>query len=394
MDHAAQLDRGHTGGVMTRAAGFLVQGWCPGALRPMLSGDGLVVRIRPCAGRLTGAQAVGIANAARTHGNGLIDLSSRGNVQLRGVTEASHPGLIVDLRALDLIDADVAAEAQRAILVTPFADAATDALAQQLAMALAQCPVLPGKFGFAVDTGPAPVLHDVSADIRLERDAVGGLILRCDGSALGTSVAPQNAALRAVALAHWFVASGGVTAGRGRMASLIARGLRPDGADTAPALAASPPAPGLHPTGALVGFEFGQLQAETLAATAALGDLRVTPWRMLLVKGLTALPDLPGLIVAADDARRRVIACTGAPGCLQAHAAVRPVARRLAALMPQGKTLHVAGCAKGCAHPGAADITLVATPQGFDLVRQGSAQDVPEAVGLGADRIGMERLFR
>ena len=24
----------------------IVQGWCPGALRPMLSGDGLVVRVR------------------------------------------------------------------------------------------------------------------------------------------------------------------------------------------------------------------------------------------------------------------------------------------------------------------------------------------------------------
>ena len=26
---------------------FEIKGWCPGALRPMLSGDGLVVRVRP-----------------------------------------------------------------------------------------------------------------------------------------------------------------------------------------------------------------------------------------------------------------------------------------------------------------------------------------------------------
>ena len=25
----------------------VIQGWCPGALRPMMSGDGLVVRVRP-----------------------------------------------------------------------------------------------------------------------------------------------------------------------------------------------------------------------------------------------------------------------------------------------------------------------------------------------------------
>ena len=71
----------------------------------MQSGDGLVVRIRPRAGRLTPDQARGIARLAALHGNGLIDLSNRANVQLRGVTEASHPALIDGLRALDLIDA-------------------------------------------------------------------------------------------------------------------------------------------------------------------------------------------------------------------------------------------------------------------------------------------------
>ena len=29
------------------------KGWCPGAYRPMMSGDGLVVRVRPTLARLT-----------------------------------------------------------------------------------------------------------------------------------------------------------------------------------------------------------------------------------------------------------------------------------------------------------------------------------------------------
>ncbi|MEO1207882.1 MAG: precorrin-3B synthase, partial [Pseudomonadota bacterium] len=29
---------------------FAVKGWCPGALRPMESGDGLIVRVRPRCG--------------------------------------------------------------------------------------------------------------------------------------------------------------------------------------------------------------------------------------------------------------------------------------------------------------------------------------------------------
>lgn len=373
---------------------FLVQGWCPGALRPMLSGDGLVVRIRPDLGRLTPAQARGIADAARAFGNGQIDLSARGNVQLRGVSDATHPALIEALAALGLIDPDSEAEQRRNILVTPFADAETLALAAQMQVALAQMPALPGKFGFAVDTGPAPVLSGIAADIRAERAADGQLILRCEGAALGAPV--TDLAVAAVALAQWFVAAGGVSEGRGRMAALIARGAVPPGAlagRLAPAPAAAPPGPGLRAEGALLGFAFGRMQAETLAALAALGPLRVTPWRMLLVQGLRQLPDLLDVIRAAGDPIRRVEACSGAPACLQGLAPVRDLARRLAPQVPPGKRLHVSGCAKGCAHPGRANITLVATAAGFDLIRNGTAAAQPDLRGVPADVIDLKGLF-
>lgn len=381
---------------MTGAAAFQVQGWCPGALRPMMSGDGLVVRVRPPLGRLTQAQAAGIAAAAARHGNGLVDLSARGNVQLRGVTEASHGALIAELRALDLIDADAADEARRNILVTPFADAGTDALAARLGAALAEMPPLPGKFGFVVDTGPAPVFAGIAGDIRLERAGDGGLVLRCDGLALGAAVAEAEAPDAAVALARWFVGAGGVTGGRGRMAALVGRGVLPEGALAplvAPAAACAAPEPGIVERGALVGFAFGQMQAQTLAALAALGPLRVTPWRMLLVEGLAAMPALPGLVTRGDDPVRRVEACSGAPACLQAVAPVRALAARLAPQVPQGRVLHVSACAKGCAHPAAADVTLVATGAGFDLIRNGTTLDLPARRGLAQDDIDLKGLF-
>lgn len=375
---------------------FQVQGWCPGALRPMMSGDGLVVRVRPQGGRLSPAQAAGIAAAARTHGNGLIDLSARGNVQLRGVTEATHAALIADLRKLDLIDADAADEARRNILVTPFADAATDALAAQLGAALAHMPPLPGKFGFVVDTGPAPVFAGIAGDIRLERATDGGLVLRCDGLALGAAVGEGDAPAAAVALARWFVASGGVSGGRGRMAALVGRGVVPEG-DLAPRIApAAPlpsPNPAIVPQGALVGFAFGQMQADTLETLASLGSLRVTPWRMLLVEGLAEMPASSGLVTRGDDPIRRVEACSGAPACLQALAPVRDLAARLAPQVPQGRVLHVSGCAKGCAHPAPADVTLVATGAGFDLIRNGTTLDAAQRRGLAQDDIDLKGLF-
>lgn len=355
---------------------FTVQGWCPGALRPMQSGDGLVVRVRPPLGQLSPAQAVGIATAAQVHGNGLIDLSGRANVQLRGVTPGTHPALLADLTALGLVDADVRAETRRNILVTPFADAQTRKFAAELAHRLQELPDLPGKFGFAFDCAPQRVLSQTPADIRLERAADGRLIVRAEGADLGAPVTEETAVSTLIALAQWFVDMGGVQDGRGRMTRLIGRGILPEGrlnGTLPPAEALPPPCPGLTDHGALVGFEFGQMRAELLAVLASLGPLRVTPWRMLLIEGLQTLPNLPGLIVT-DTPLLRVFACTGAPGCLQAVQATRDLARALAPRLPAHSVLHVSGCAKGCAHPGPADLTLVATPTGFDLVASDTVQ--------------------
>ena len=375
----------------------IIKGWCPGALRPMASGDGLVVRVRPVLGRLGPDQAAGLAALARAHGNGLIDLSARANIQLRGVTEASHPALVVGLRDLGLIDPDIATETRRNIVLSPFWAAGDDshAIAQDLTAALAGmgAPDLPGKFGFAVDGGAAPVLAGVSADIRIER-AAQGLICRADGSAKGRAVTRGTAVDAALEMARWFIETGGVQGNRGRMARHLAGGAKlPEGWVEAPPLPPAPvPGPGVVPAGALVALEFGQMEAATLAALAGFGALRVTPWRMLLLEEATAAPDTPGLITDPTDPRLSVVACTGAPGCPQGLSETRVLARALAPRLPPGALLHVSGCAKGCAHPGPADITLTATAPGrFDLTRRGRAGDPASDTDTGLDADALAR---
>ena len=366
----------------------VIQGWCPGALRPMLSGDGWVVRVRPHLGRLSSAEAAGLAALASAHGSGVIDLSARANVQLRGVTEASHPALIEGLRRLGLVDASPEAEARRNITLQPFwtPGDATERIAHALDdMSIAADALdLPGKFGVAVDCGPLPLLRDISADIRVERAADGGLVVAADGMDTGAPVSVAEVPAMVAELQHWFLGAGGSVAGRGRMRGLLARAARPPARFAACALqgvAATEPEPGIGVLGGMVGVEFGQMRAETLAALASLGPLRVTPWRMLLVEGAREMPDIPGLLTDPGDPLRRVVACTGAPGCLQGLQATRALARRLAPRLRTG-LLHVSGCAKGCAHPGTAERVLVATSAGFDLVRGGRAGDAPALRGL------------
>jgi precorrin-3B synthase len=367
---------------------FEIKGWCPSALRPMLSGDGLVVRLRPRGGRLSSAQVAGIAELSARHGNGRIDLTSRANLQIRGVREQSHEPLIEGLDRLGLVDAELYAEAQRNVLVSPFWNEGDDiqSMAALLEQALARRPlVLPEKFGFAVDCGVSRMLAQAPADIRIERSIAGSLIVRADGARCGRAVARGEAIEAALSLCERFVASGGVKGGRGRMAAHLLTAALPDAfaGQATPAPMAVSPEPGICAGGALVGLAFGQLQSATLAHLASLvPGLRMTPWRMIFLEGLCEMPAHEGLVTRADDPLLRVIACTGAPACPEAYAETRTLAASLAPHIPEHATLHVSGCAKGCAHPGPSAVTLVGRADGYDLVRQGSPRDAAEMHGL------------
>ena len=76
------------------AVADLRRGWCPSVLRPMPTGDGLLVRLHPPGGALGAAQARAVAEAARACGNGLLDVTGRGNLQIRGVREETHADLV------------------------------------------------------------------------------------------------------------------------------------------------------------------------------------------------------------------------------------------------------------------------------------------------------------
>ena len=261
------------------------------------------------------------------------------------------------------------AEGRRNIIVAPFWDSGdgTEDLATLLAEALAapKTPELPGKFGFSIDLGPQPILRATAADIRIER-AGAGFLTHADGFLTGAlSETPQAAVGHALTIARWFLDQGGAAAGR--MARLHPNTSLPEGFNHPIAPFNAPePHPGPCPQGWLVAPEFGQMSAATLAALGMIGAIRMTPWRMLLLESAEA-PDLPGLITAPENPLRRVIACTGAPGCAQALQPTRTLARKLAPHVPEGRLLHVSGCAKGCAHPGISDSVLTATADGFHL---------------------------
>ncbi len=359
-----------------------VKGWCPGAYRPMMSADGLVVRVRPVRARLTAEQALGLCSLSQDHGSGSLDLTNRANLQLRSVRPDAHEDVLQALAALDLLDADPKLESRRNILTTLFWTAGdlTDRLNGAVLASLVRLQPLPAKVGIAVDTGSVPMLATASADFRFERSAEG-LILRADGAPAGRQITEAGAITALIEMADWFAAHR--TDDLRRMAQVVATApLPPDWTQTKPLPSNMPPEPGLHDMGALLGAPFGQIDAGALARTmhqSGATGLRLTPWRLFLLEG-AQVPVASPFVTSPGDPLLNADACPGAPYCPSATVETRTLARALAPNI-EG-SLHVSGCAKGCARSRPATTTLVGRDGRFDLVEQGCAWDAPARTGV------------
>ncbi len=356
-----------------------VRGWCPSAHRPMMSGDGLLVRVNPRLGWFSASELRRLCDLAEAYGNGHIDLTRRANIQLRGVSEEAHAALLSDLVAEGLVDASGAREAGRSLVIGSglVYEPVTLELAERIEAGLDRYPALPPKVGIAINLGR--VLNEgVSGDFRFE-SSLQGLILRADGVARGRPVTMETAVDALVEMMAWFVESGGAESGR--MRRHVACVSVPEGwQKVAPKDTGGVPVPARIVGGMLVGVPFGATDAATLrrlidvSGATAIG---LTPWRLLRLAGPEAL-DMPGIVTECDPLLA-VAACPGAPACGQAEVATRDVARALAG---KAQSLHVSGCAKGCARQAVSEVTLVGRNGRFDLVRSGRVGDTPERSGL------------
>lgn len=395
------------------------KGWCPGALRPMETGDGYLVRLRIVNGALPFALARAIAEFAEGFGNGLIDLTARGNLQLRGVTEAGLDGLWAGLADLGLLDVDPGAEAVRNVTPSPLAgfDGSMVLDTRPLVGALEArltsddaLRALPTKFGFLVDGGGVAPLSGIDADVGLRafRAADGPRFAVRLGGALAGSIAVDDALDAACRIGRAFLA---LRLDERRMKPLVRRlGVaaiaRQATIGSDAEIAAPPPVDrrailGAHVLGAAsfvgVAAVFGQLSARSLRRLAERAEahrateLRLTPWRALLAVGVpsASAPALAGelgdcgFILNGGDPRLALAACSGKPACASASADVRTAALSLAPMLANySGVLHVSGCPKGCAHNARAPLTFVASTEGYDVVENGLARDEPSARGL------------
>lgn len=459
---------------------FARRGACPALYTPMQTGDGLLARLNTIAGGLPPKALIGLCESALRHGNGIIEVTGRGSIQIRGLTPQSAQALARDVDALE-IDVRSGMPVETGPLAGIDAQEIADprSLANEIRAAIEKAGLsaqLGPKVSVVVDGGGRVPMDRVSADVRLT--ACGGMPawqLAIGGTAASArplgfvdeahACAATTLILEAIAtlgrearardldaqhIAERIFLSGlpavsptgrqksGLNAGSAfaapetgesgfqtpvsslveEMAGRPQRGnlqARPTGTP----IATFPLVDGTCALG--ISLPFGSMPAENIIALAqgaiALGatEIRPAPSRALLFPRMSldaceTLRDAAnslGFITEAYDPRLSIAACPGAPACASGRIATRALAERIAAhdadLLDGSFTLHISSCAKGCAHPAPAGLTLIGhdlhdheldTHDGGAGIALDATARSPEAAGtvIADAQAGMERI--
>lgn len=388
---------------------------CPGVLRLHQAADGPLARIRLPGGAVRPDQLRTLAAAARELGDDHLELTSRGNVQMRRVRDAA--ALADRLDAAGLLPAPTH-ERVRNIVASPLSGRVggrTDvrALVPALDEGLRSSPALaelPGRVLFTLDDGRGDV-SGLGGDLGVHAVSDQHYALVLGGRDSGIRLPVADAVEVLLAAAHGFQELRGdrwrlheIEDGLARVAGRLgleatveplelgARHEVPIGwfvqSDDRVALGA--------------GVPLGSLPARTAEFLAAVErPIHVTPWRSLILADLDewaadqvlrVLAPM-GLIFDANSPWLLVTACAGQPGCaksrtdIRADAAaaitenrVRPgapaaPAAGLAArdLLVSGRQ-HWSGCDRRCGRPRGPVTDIVAEPGGYRRTPPGTAR--------------------
>jgi precorrin-3B synthase len=392
---------------------------CPGALRLVEAADGFLARVRLPGGFVTGEQLGVLAGLATELGDGRVELTSRGNVQLRALAADAAGPLTEVLTRAGLLPS-LEHDRVRNVLASPLAGLDGLGSGRDLSAIVADLDAelcarpglaeLSGRFLFAIDDGRGDVvgLGDVVAVAGANGTVVNGLAV--NGPAAGGPVPDSDVDAADVvtvmlAFAEAFLderAAAGSTAwriadlpgGGERVRAAVAQrfGLAPGPELPAPVAAARPVGLVRRPVNAGGGVEprfvtpdgldslvllapLGRLtaaQVTWLSARVAGRAARVTPWRSVVLPdqpdAVAALPEAAGLGFGVDDGSPwlRVTACAGRPGCARALADVQADAAAFAARWPE-RIVHVSGCGRHCGRPAATEIDVTASSEGYQV---------------------------
>jgi precorrin-3B synthase len=402
---------------------FSRRGACPALSAPMQTGDGLLVRLNPVAGAFSPKLLIGLAESALRHGNGIMEVTARGSLQIRGLTADSAALLAAEVDALGIaVRTGVPIETGPLAGIDPQEVADPRPLAERVRVAVDEAgltPRLGPKVSVVVDGGGQLTMDAVTADVRLKAvRADNGIVWSVSVAGDGQN-AKVLATVDADAARDIAVAALRMVAEKGREAHardlserhlvslagwLSLTGLREASGRTVGGASRKPigPFPLAGDTFTLgIALPYGSMPADKIidlaqsAVTLGTTEIRLAPGRALLFLGqptdtnqpLQAIAATLGFVTSAADPRTLIAACPGTPACASGRIATRDIAETIATENADilDFTLHISGCAKGCAHPGPAALTIVGGENGAGLVVNATAKALPAGYRPGYD---------
>lgn len=359
---------------------------CPGALQTHSAADGELARIRLPGGMIAASQMEAVAQAAIDFGSSTVELTSRGNLQIRGVRDVGAvAGLFADAGLLP----SPTHERVRNIVASPLSGRRggicdVRGLVVALDTAVQQDPVLsdlPGRFLFGIDDGRGDVSGlGADAGIHVLDDSTGALLLA--GSDTGVRLALADAVRGLIATARVFTDIRGKCWRVAELDDPLA--MLADLTPTAPP-GTTWPATTRPPVGWIeqddgrvtlgAAAPLGVLDADVVRYLAAVdAPMAITPWRSVLLFDLDAgVADVAlrvlapkGLVFDEKSPWLSLSACTGSPGCERSVADVRAdaTAAALDQVAAAGVHRHFVGCERACGNPGHGEV-LIATGDGY-----------------------------
>jgi precorrin-3B synthase len=286
---------------------------CPGALRLAGAADGYLARVRLPGGFVTGEQLRALAELAAELGDGRVELTSRGNVQLRALAADAAAPLTTALTQAGLLPS-LDHDRVRNVLASPLAGlddlgsgrdlAAIVAALDAELCARSRLAELSGRFLFALDDGRGDVAGS-SADVVAVVGADGIVV---NGLAVTGRAATGIAIHGPSTLAGGSVPRDGADAGDTVASGLMVNELAPRSdveATTSDVVA--------------VMLAFAEAFLDERAATGS------AAWRIADLPGLPGLPDLPGGAERVRAAVAERFGLTAGPPLSVPVAAARPV---------------------------------------------------------------------
>jgi precorrin-3B synthase len=391
----------------------LRRGLCPGLSQPMATGDGLLVRLTPTGATMSCEAFAALCTAAGHCGNGVVEITSRGSIQIRGLTEASVKSFAAAVAGIDLAFGEGPPVLSDPLAgLDPEESVDASAIAADLRRAIAAAPFttdIGPKVSVTIDGGGVLHLDAVAADVRMRAQASGAYLHVAVGGDAETAsligaVAAKHAVEAAMRMLRVIAAGGSAARARDIVATNGAAAFRRVIADILVDLPPPPLRPAADPLGThalndgrlAIGLclAFGHAHATELeelaraAAESGATGYRTAPGRALLVVGVTEngaghlanIAQRLGFIVRADDPRRQVVACAGAPICASAEIPTRALAPSLAKVAVAGADapmVHLSGCTKGCACPRSVPLTVVGIEGRCGVLVNGAARDEP-----------------